>query len=90
MPTKPGPERKVSDGELLVAIRNQYGPAAGTSEVADRVGVQRQTADKYLRDLEDRGLVNTRKIGQVRVWWLSDEGERRVALSGQSSESESS
>ena len=76
MGTKPGPDRKVGDEDILLAILRSYSPAVGTAEVAERVGVERQTADKYLRDLADRELVNTRKIGQVRVWWLSDDGRR--------------
>jgi len=73
---KPGPDRQATDEMILAAIRDHYSPAVGTSEVADRIGVKRQTADKHLRNLSDRNLVNTRKIGRVRVWWLSDEGRR--------------
>lgn len=78
MPPNPGPDRTASDEAILKAIHQIYGPAVGTSEIAEEVGVARQTADKHLRDMADRGLVNTRMVGQVRVWWLSDTGEKQV------------
>jgi Mn-dependent DtxR family transcriptional regulator len=80
--TKPGPDKQVSDRAILVAVRDLYGPAVGTSEVAEEVGVSRQTADKHLRRLESDGLVNSRMVGQVRVWWLDDDGERYLADRG--------
>lgn len=79
MPSKPGPEREATDERILRAIRDAYAPAVGTSEIAEKLGVQRQTVDKHLRSLAEEGLVNTKKIGRVRVWWLADEGRRRLA-----------
>lgn len=79
MPGTPGPNRQATTEGILHAIRDIYGPAAGTSEIAEKVGVSRQAVDKHLRELADEGLVNTRKIGQVRVWWLSDDGERMIS-----------
>lgn len=75
---KPGPNRQHSVEEYLRAVRNVYGPAAGTSEVADQLGVARQTADDNLRELHDQGYVNTKKVGRARVWWVSNEGEREL------------
>lgn len=76
--TKPGPNRKATDRRILEAINDVYSPAVGTAEIAERVGVERQTADKHLRKLADDGLVETRLIGQVRVWWLSSAGKKRL------------
>lgn len=73
---KPGPESEISDCEYLRAIREIYGPAVGTSEVASELGVSRQTAEKHLKRLHESGYLNTRMVGQVRVWWLDDDGER--------------
>jgi len=76
MPEKPGPDREATDERILSAIQSSFAPAVGTTEVAERIGVARQTADKHLRELSENGLVNTKTIGQVRIWWLSDEGRR--------------
>lgn len=75
----PGPDREATDLKLLLAIRNAYAPAVGTSQIADELDVERQTADKHLRELADRGLLNTKMIGQVRVWWLHDNGREWLA-----------
>jgi len=72
----PGPDRKATDAKLMRAVRDSYAPAVGTSQIADELNVERQTADKHLRDLADRGLLNTKMIGQVRVWWLHDDGRK--------------
>lgn len=79
---KPGPDRKATDERILTAIRDAYPPVQGTSDIADSIGVQRQTADKHLRRLEKEGKVKTEKIGTVRVWWLSDEGKQWLAELG--------
>jgi len=71
----PGPDRQATNKQILREVRNHYSPAVGASEVAERVEVSRQTVDRHLRNLEEEGLVNTRKIGRVRVWWLSDDGK---------------
>lgn len=78
MSSKPGPDPDADARAILTAIALAYSPVLGTSDIADRVGVARQTADRHLRDLSDDGLVNTRMIGQVRVWWLTDQGRRFV------------
>ena len=77
--SKPGPDRELDDVDVLRAVRDIYGPAVGASEVADELGVQRQTADKYLRRLAEEGYIRTRMVGQSRVWWLSDEGELKLS-----------
>lgn len=79
MAPKPGPDREATDYRILRAIRDAYAPAVGTSEVADELGVRRQTVDKHLRKLVEEGYVNSKKIGRVRVWWLSDQGKKRLA-----------
>jgi len=81
MSPKPGPDREATDERILRAIRDAYAPAVGTSEIADELGVERQTADRHLRDLSEEGYVNTKKIGRVRVWWLADKGRKHLAES---------
>lgn len=79
MGPSPGPDREATDMDILRAIRDAYAPAVGTSEIADVVGVERQTVDKHLRDLVEQGYVITKMIGQVRVWWLSDKGRKHLS-----------
>lgn len=55
-----------SEEEFLNAV-SEYEPA-GTSEVADAVNCTYQNADYRLRQLEEKGKVRSKKIGQSLVW----------------------
>lgn len=55
-----------SDKTYVDAVR-EHEPA-GTTEVAETVGVARQSADYRLRQLEDKGLVESKKIGNSLAW----------------------
>lgn len=60
------------DDEYVDAVR-ECEPAA-TSEVAGKVGVPRQNADRRLRRLEDQGRVRSKMVGNSLVWMpASDE-----------------
>lgn len=60
-----------ADEEFLEAVAANE-PAA-TSEVADEVGIARQSADYRLRKLEDSGRVSKKKVGNALVWMVADE-----------------
>lgn len=74
-----GPEPTASTAKILATLRDHYAPVSGTSYIADEIGVARQTADRRLRVLEEDGLVETDKIGQSRIWWLTTAGKKRLA-----------
>ena len=63
-------EDRHSDEEYLDAVR-EHEPAA-TSEIAEVVGVARQSADYRLRKLEDDRKVASKKIGNSLAWSLAD------------------
>jgi predicted transcriptional regulator len=56
-----------TDGDILAAVRAHE--PAGTSEIADEVGMSRQGADRRLRRLRDGGRVNSKKIAASRIWF---------------------
>jgi predicted transcriptional regulator len=60
-----------ADAEVLAAVRT-HEPAA-TSEVADELGIVRQSADYRLRRLEEEGRVASKKIAASLVWFITDE-----------------
>jgi len=74
----PGPEREATDEKILTAIRNHYAPAVGTSDIAERLDVSRQTVDLHLRDLWEEGLVDSTKVGRSRIWWITSQGKREI------------
>ncbi len=59
------------DRKYLAAVADRE--PAGTSEIAEEVGVTRQNADKRLRRLEDQGKVSCKKIGTSLVWSLEED-----------------
>jgi len=77
--TKRGPKPEATTVKLLKAIRDHYAPVAGTQDIADNLDVARQTADRRLWQLEEQGLVETDKIGQARIWWLTTDGRRYLS-----------
>lgn len=60
----------ISDEEVLEAVRTHE--PAGTREVAENLGIARQSADYRLRNLEEEGRVKSKKIGRELVWMSID------------------
>ncbi len=66
------PARKgLSDDDVIEAVRETQ--PAGTADIADALGVQRQAADYRLRTLREESRVQSQKIGGSLVWTLPDE-----------------
>ena len=76
MTEKPGPNPTADRKSILEALVLAYPPVLGTSEIAEKTGVSRQAADQRLRRMADDGLIDTRKIGRSRVWWITNKGQR--------------
>lgn len=57
--------------DFLTALEER-GPDVGTQEIADIVGCNRDTAYRRLRDLEEENEIESRKIGMVRLWSISN------------------
>jgi len=58
---------KHSDEEII-AVVEQYAPA-GTTEVANELGIKRPSADYRLRQLAEAGAVTNKKIGGSLAWF---------------------
>ncbi|MFC6836980.1 helix-turn-helix domain-containing protein [Halomarina ordinaria] len=59
-----------ADKDVLAAVR-EHEPA-GTQEVADVLGIERQSADYRLRRLQDAGAVASKKIGGSLAWRIAE------------------
>lgn len=64
-------EPEHTDEEVLAAVRTHE--PAGTKEVADELGIARQSADYRLRSLFDEGRVSKKKVGNSLVWSAEQE-----------------
>ncbi|NGM71410.1 hypothetical protein G6M89_20845 [Natronolimnobius sp. AArcel1] len=69
-----GREETVEDIEILMLFSKSDDPALFTGEVADEIGFSNQGTLPRLRELEEKGLLETKSGGRVPIWWLSDEG----------------
>ena len=63
-------EPEYTDEEIIQAVR--LNEPAGTQEVADELGIARQSVDYRLRKLLDQGHVEKQKIGNSLVWRVSE------------------
>ena len=59
-------EPEHTDEEVLDAVQKHE--PAGTKEVADELGIARQSADYRLRSLLDEDRVSKKKVGNSLVW----------------------
>lgn len=59
-----------TDEEVLEAVRKHT--PAGTQEVADELGIARQSADYRLRQLLADGDVSKKKVGNSLVWSVDE------------------
>jgi predicted transcriptional regulator len=73
-----GRKPTVSDSEILSIFRESSDPALSTGEIADDLGMSQQGAYSRLSDLVDEGLIETKKFGQGRGWWLTEDGVERL------------
>jgi predicted transcriptional regulator len=78
---KPGPDPEVDKEQIIRELILAHPPVLGASDIAERTGISRQAIHRRLRQMQEDGLVNSRKIGRVRVWWPTDQG-REFADSG--------
>lgn len=58
--------------DFLAAIEKEGG-MAGTSDIAEQVGVIRETAYKKLQRMEEDGQVKSQKVGNSLVWLIANE-----------------
>lgn len=58
----------ITDEEVLEAVRESE--PAGTQEVAEELGIVRQSADYRLRNLRDEGRVRSKTVGRELIWML--------------------
>jgi predicted ArsR family transcriptional regulator len=66
-----------SDIKYLGALVLEPDPVSTAPEIADKADVSQQAANSKLQNLQDRGLVDSKKVGgAARVWWITMEGKR--------------
>lgn len=73
--SKPGPEKRVSDLELLKAMERWMKltdePVVRAGEVSILVELGKQQCRDRLKKMAREGLVDYKQSGSGKVWWIS-------------------
>lgn len=68
-----GPQPQVTEKNLLKEIRTHENPFVTSSEMAEALGVRRQTAYKHLERMSDNGRLEKEKVGgSAVIYWLPE------------------
>jgi len=63
--------QKVTDSDVLRALREHPDPVATTQELASTLRVSPETVRRHLTELTERGTVRRKTVGaHAVVWWL--------------------
>lgn len=61
----------ITQDELVELVRQHDDPFVTANDIADSVGMARQTAHKHLQRAHENGEVEKKKIGSSAViWWI--------------------
>jgi DNA-binding MarR family transcriptional regulator len=69
----------VTDAEVLSALADADFPVLSTTDIGEELGIGQSGAFKRLDELEDRGYVESRKIGNARAWRITGNGRDYLA-----------
>lgn len=75
-----GRRPKISDEEILLEFAESPDPVLSAPEIADVFDYSTAGMYKRLRDLRDQGFLETKKVGQGRAWWLTEEGRMSLNM----------
>jgi prophage antirepressor-like protein len=74
--SRPGPDPKVADSELVAAIESREQPYATAGDVAEIVGLSRWRASQRLQRLADEDGIESGTVGKVvQIYWLESESD---------------
>ena len=77
--SKRGPEPDISDERLLLEMMLARGPAVFASEIEEEIPLSRQRISNRLGNLEEVGLVVSKKAAGRRLWWVTDSGKQKAS-----------
>ena len=64
---------KTTEESIIEQFEQATEPILTAVEIADSIGMTRQGVNQQLKKLEERGVVQRKKVGGRAVaWWLSD------------------
>lgn len=73
-----GRKPTISNEDILEAFQRHTDPVLSTAEVAEEFDFSQAGILSRLRDLEEKGWLESKKIGNSNAWWLTERGTDRV------------
>lgn len=74
-----GRSQRLGDDDFIRAIALSPDPIVTAKEVGERLDYSTDGARDRLERLEEKGLVNSRRVGsRAVVWWLTEAGRNRL------------
>lgn len=58
------------DDDDIIEVISDLQPTAGTSDIAQELGVTRQSADYRLRKLQEEGRIRSETVGRTLIWFV--------------------
>jgi len=74
-----GRKKTVSDLEILREFALEEAPYIHPTELTNTLDMSRQGVYKRLVQLEEDGLLESKKAADARNWWLTDDGRRYIS-----------
>jgi len=72
---------EITDEDILLVFKESSDPVLSAPEVADEFGYTTAGIYKRLRELSEKGDLDTKKIGQGRAWWITEKGRESLSKS---------
>lgn len=63
--------KKVTDEQIIQLFKDSDDPVLTAPELTECLPISRQQVNKRLRDLRDRGLLESKQSGSGQVWWIA-------------------
>lgn len=73
-----GRKPEITDEKILEVFDRSPDPVLGAPEIAEEFGYTSSGIYKRLKDLQKQGYLDSKRVGQGRAWWLTDEGEKML------------
>lgn len=75
----PGPTVSDSDVEILRYVRLHPDPFASARDIEPKTTVGYKQTRNRMDQLVEKELLNMRKVGTVKLYWLTDRGKQALA-----------
>lgn len=65
----------ITDKQILRHFVKSNDPVTTAPELAEKLPISKTGVYKRLRNLDEKGLINSKKIGRGKAWWITEDGE---------------